>query len=62
MILAPKSIFPKFLQQVWFTSFGVDYAMNPITENVLDTLLQRRVYTNLYINRLHISLYIGFYI
>ena len=27
---------PKFLHQVWFTSFSVDYAMNPITENVLD--------------------------
>ena len=25
--------------QVWFTSFSVDYAINPIMENVLDTLL-----------------------
>ena len=27
---------PKFLHQVWLTSFSVEYAMNPITENVLD--------------------------
>ena len=36
---ASISLFPKFLHQVWFTSFSVDYAINPIMENVLDTLL-----------------------
>ena len=34
-----KTIFPKFLCQVWFTSFSVDYAMNLITEDVLGILL-----------------------
>ena len=54
-----KEHIPQILTTGAVYRFGVDYAMNPITENVLDTLLQRRVYTNLYINRLHISLYIG---
>ena len=31
-------MFLKFLHQVWFISFKVDYAMNAITENVLDIL------------------------
>ena len=35
-------LFPKFLHQVWFTSFSVDYAMSPITENVLDRHLAVR--------------------
>ena len=39
IIFALKTLFPKFLHQVWFISFSVDYAMNPITENVLDILL-----------------------
>ena len=34
-----KTLFPKFLHQVWFINFSVDYAMNSITENVLDILL-----------------------
>ena len=34
-----KDPVPKFLHHVWFTSFNVDYSMNPITENVLDILL-----------------------
>ena len=38
-IFALKTIFPKFSYQVWFVSFSVDYAMNTITENVLDILL-----------------------
>ena len=36
---ALKSLFPKFLHQVWFVGFSVDYEMNPITENVLYILL-----------------------
>ena len=41
IIFASKTLFPpsKFLHQMRFTSFSVDYAMNPITENVLDILL-----------------------
>ena len=39
IIFALKTLFPKFLHQVWFISFSVDYAMNPITENALDILL-----------------------
>ena len=35
--------FAKFLYQVWFRGFSVDYVMNPITENVLDTLLSEVV-------------------
>ena len=35
-IVALKTLFRKFLHQVWFINFSVDYAMNPITENVLD--------------------------
>ena len=38
-IFALKSLLLKFLHQVWFTSLNVDYAMNPITDNVLDVLL-----------------------
>ena len=34
--LPPPPRPPKFLHQVWLTSFSVEYAMNPITENVLD--------------------------
>ena len=34
-----KSLFPKFLHQLWFTSLSVDNATNAITENVLDILL-----------------------
>ena len=36
---ALKTLLPKFLNQEWFTSFNVDYAMNPVTENVLDIFL-----------------------
>ena len=36
-------MFPKFLHHLWFKSFNVDYAMNPITENVLDVLLYKVV-------------------
>ena len=32
IIFASKTLFPKFLHQVLFTSFSVDYAMNPMTE------------------------------
>ena len=39
IILALKTLFPKFLYQVWFISFSVDQATNPITENALDILL-----------------------
>ena len=39
IIFPLKTLFPKFLHQVWSTSFSVDYAMNPITENALDILL-----------------------
>ena len=39
MIFALKTLFLKFLYQVWFISFSLDYAMNTITENVLDILL-----------------------
>ena len=39
IILASKTLFPKFLHQVWFTSFGADYAINPITVNMLNILL-----------------------
>ena len=38
-IFASKTLFSKLLDQVWFTSVIVDYAMNPISENVFDTLL-----------------------
>ena len=31
---ASVTLFPKFVHQVWFTSFSVDYAINPITEKV----------------------------
>ena len=34
-----KALFPKFLHQVRFASFSVNYAKNCIMENVLDTLL-----------------------
>ena len=34
-----KDLFPKYSHQVWFISFSVDYAMNPITENAFDILL-----------------------
>ena len=36
-----NTLFPKFLHQVWFISSSVVYAMNPITENVLDILLEK---------------------
>ena len=39
IVFALKTLFPKFLHQVWFISFSVDYAMNLITENVLGILL-----------------------
>ena len=39
IIFALKSLLLKFLDQVWFTSLNVDYAMNPITDTVLDVLL-----------------------
>ena len=39
IIFALNTLFPKFLQQVWFISSRVDYTMNPITENSLDILL-----------------------
>ena len=32
-------IFLKFLHQVLFTNFNVDYAMNTIIESTLDTVL-----------------------
>ena len=31
-------LFPKFLHQLLFTSFGVDYAMNPIVQSTLGNL------------------------
>ena len=31
---ASVTLFAKFVHQVWFTSFSVDYAINPITEKV----------------------------
>ena len=34
-----KTASSKYLRQVWFISFSVNYAMNRVTENVLDTLL-----------------------
>ena len=39
IIFASKSLFYIFLHQMWFTSFSVSHAMNPIAENVLDKLL-----------------------
>ena len=39
IIFALKTMFLKFLHQVWFTSFSVDCAINRITDNVLDILL-----------------------
>ena len=39
IIFTLKTLFPKFLHQVWFISLIVDYAMNPITENALEILL-----------------------
>ena len=36
---ASKTLLPKFFQKVWFTFFNVDYATNPIAENVKYTLL-----------------------
>ena len=40
IIFALKTLFPKFLHQVSFISFSVDYVIkNPITENALDILL-----------------------
>ena len=41
IIFALNTLFPKFLHQVWFISSSVVYAMNPITENVLDILLEK---------------------
>ena len=32
IVFASKILFPKFLYHVRFTSFHVDYAMNPITD------------------------------
>ena len=43
IIFALKTLLLKFLHQLWFKSFSVNYAMSPITENVLDTLLQKVV-------------------
>ena len=40
IIFTLKTLFPKFLHQVWFISFSVDYAMNRITENALNILLK----------------------
>lgn len=34
-----KEPVPKFLHQVWFTSFSANYAVNPTTENFLDILM-----------------------
>ena len=39
IFFALKTLFPKFLHQVWFRRFSVDYAINPITEDVLGILL-----------------------
>ena len=39
MNFALKTLLPKFLYHVWFISFSLDYAVNPIIENVLDILL-----------------------
>ena len=43
IFFALKTLFPKFLNQVCFTSFSVNYAINPITENVLDILLYEKI-------------------
>ena len=43
-IFASKILSPppsKFLHQMRFTSFSVDYAMNPITENVLTSCCKK---------------------
>ena len=37
-VFLSKILFSKFLHQVWFTSFRVDCAVNPITQNVLNTI------------------------
>ena len=39
IIFALKALLPSFLHHVWFISFNVDYAVNPITENSLDIFL-----------------------
>ena len=42
-IFASKTLFPKSINQVLFTSFSVDYTMYSITENAQGTLLQEVV-------------------
>ena len=39
IIFALKTLFLHSLHQVWFISFSVDCAMNPIADNALDILL-----------------------
>ena len=39
IIFVLKALLPSFLHHVWFISFNVDYAVNPITENSLDIFL-----------------------
>ena len=38
IIVDSKALILKFLHQMGFTSFSLDYAMNPIAENELDIL------------------------
>ena len=43
IIFALLTLLSKFLHQVWFISFSVNYAMNPITEKELVILLKEVV-------------------
>ena len=43
-ILPSKTLLLKFMYQVWFTRFSVDYAMNVVIEDVFDTLLWKVVF------------------
>ena len=40
IIFTSNNVFPKFFNQVWFTSFIVDYAVNSIAKNVLFILIK----------------------
>ena len=45
------TLFPNFLHQVWFTSFNVDYAINPITENLFNDACTYNIAIKLFLHQ-----------
>ena len=43
IIFASKTLIPIFLHQVWFANISMGFAMNSISENVLDILVKEVV-------------------